>query len=117
MFSYWDYTSREWKNFEYLYEINKQLNKGDNYIELNKTITINILDFDYLEDENFHSSYRLYEDITRKILTDVVEIMFIELRKFTKIPKDYNNKLHGWLSFLIDPKESDRDLEELNIII
>lgn len=43
--------------------------------------------------------------------------MFIELRKFTKIPKDYNNKLHGWLSFLIDPKESDRDLEELNIII
>lgn len=89
--------------------INKQLNKGDNYSELNKTITINILDFDYLEDENFHSSYRLYEDITRRLLTDIVEIRFIELRKFANGQKDYNNKLHRWLSFLLDPKGKEID--------
>ncbi|MEG2017381.1 MAG: Rpn family recombination-promoting nuclease/putative transposase [Clostridium sp.] len=89
--------------------INKQLNKGDNYSELNKTITINILDFDYLEEKIFHSSYRLYEDITKRLLTDVVEIRFIELRKFAKSQKDYNNKLHRWLSFLLDPKGKEID--------
>lgn len=89
--------------------INKQLNKGDNYSELNKTITINILDFDYLEEKNFHSSYRLYEDITKRLLTDVVEIRFIELKKFAKSQKDYNNKLHRWLSFLLDPKGKEID--------
>lgn len=68
--------------------IGKQLSKGDNYSELNKTITINILDFDYLEGDNFHSSYKLYEDLTRSLLIDIVEISFIELCKFTNSQKE-----------------------------
>jgi len=88
----------------------KQLVKGDNYNQLNKTITINILDFDYINDEEFHSSYHLYEDITKKLLSDIVEIHFIELKKFEKSKKDYNNKLHRWLSFLINPEGEEIDI-------
>ena len=88
----------------------KQLVKGDNYNQLNKTITINILDFDYINDEKFHSSYHLYEDVTKKLLSDIVEIHFIELKKFEKSKKDYNNKLHRWLSFLINPEGKEIDI-------
>lgn len=88
----------------------KQLVKGDNYNQLNKTITINILDFDYIKDEKFHSSYHLYEDMTKKLLSDIVEIHFIELKKFEKSKKDYNNKLHRWLSFLINPEGKEIDI-------
>ena len=88
----------------------KQLVKGDNYNQLNKTITINILDFDYINDEKFHSSYHLYEDMTKKLLSDIVEIHFIELKKFEKSKKDYNNKLHRWLSFLINPEGKEIDI-------
>ncbi len=88
----------------------KQLIKGDNYNQLNKTITINILDFDYINDEKFHSSYHLYEDMTKKLLSDIVEIHFIELKKFEKSKKDYNNKLHRWLSFLINPEGEEIDI-------
>ncbi len=88
----------------------KQLIKGDNYNQLNKTITINILDFDYIKDEKFHSSYHLYEDTTKKLLSDIVEIHFIELKKFEKSKKDYNNKLHRWLSFLINPEGEEIDI-------
>lgn len=89
--------------------IAKQLEKGDNYTKLNKTITINILDFNYLNEADFHSSYKLYDDVTKKMLTDIIEIRFIELKKFAKIQKDYNNKLHRWLSFLLDPKGKEID--------
>lgn len=65
--------------------INKQLSKGDNYCQLNKTITINILDFDYINSKEFHSSFRFYENISNQLLTDKVEIRFIELKKFAKI--------------------------------
>ncbi|MEG1254404.1 Rpn family recombination-promoting nuclease/putative transposase [Clostridium sp.] len=87
----------------------KQLVKGDNYTKLNKTITVNILDFNYIKDSKFHSSYHLYEDITKKLLSDIVEIHFIELEKFRKCEKDYNNKLHRWLSFLINPEGKEID--------
>lgn len=87
----------------------KQLVRGNNYAELNKTITINILDFDYIDETEFHSCYHFYEDKTKKCLSDIVEIHFIELPKFAKSKKDYNNKLHRWLSFLIDPKGKEID--------
>lgn len=38
------------------------IKKGEDYINLTKVITINILDFDYLDIEKFHSKYHLWED-------------------------------------------------------
>ena len=59
------------------------IKKGGDYKELNKVITINLLDFEYLETKQYHSSFHLWEDEQKDyMLTDLVEIHFIELPKF-----------------------------------
>ena len=82
-----------------------QLEKGHDYSELKKTITINILDFNYLEPSQYHNVYHLREDRVGHILTDVLEIHFIELPKFCKEKPDIEDVLHRWLIFLGQPKE------------
>lgn len=80
-----------------------QLKKGEDYSSLSRTITINILNFSYLEEENFINNYLYHNKITKKILSDLCEIIFIELPKFNNAHKDYNDKLHKWLTFLANP--------------
>lgn len=78
------------------------IKKGEDYEKLSKVITINLLDFDFLDTKSYHSSFHLWEDIERTLLTDLVEIHFIELPKFRRIEnKNYNEEeLHRWLTFL-----------------
>jgi predicted transposase/invertase (TIGR01784 family) len=60
-----------------------QLGSGENYKILPRTVTINILRFEYLEkEENFHNAYRFKNIKNSNELTDVMEIHFIELPKF-----------------------------------
>ena len=44
-------------------------------------------------------------------MTDLIEIIFIELPKFKTTHKDYNDKLHRWLMFLANSSGS--EVEEL----
>ena len=85
----------------------EQLSEGQPFIELKKTITINILDFEYIKVENYHSVFHLWEDSNKDYkLTDVLEIRFIELPKFRKIQPDMSKPLDRWLLFLEhSPKE------------
>ena len=91
------------------------INQGDDYIKLAKVITINILDFDFLDITKFHSKYHLWEDEAEKyLLTDLIEIHFIELPKFRQL-KNRNlreNALHRWLRFF-DKFLSEEELKEL----
>ena len=59
-----------------------QLKKGEDYSCLNRTVTINILNFNYLEGEYFIENYSLFEKETKEPLTDLLEFIFIELPKF-----------------------------------
>lgn len=85
------------------------IKKGEDYVSLSKVITINILDFDYLDIDKFHSQYHLWEDDEKSyLLTDLIEIHFIEMPKFKRL-RDKNikeNSLHRWLQFF------NRDLSE-----
>jgi len=93
-----------------------QLKKGEDYSCLNRTVTINILNFDYLEGENFIKSYGLFEKDTKELLTDLLEFIFIELPKFKERDKfinknkEYNEKLYKWLTFLSNP--TGKEIEE-----
>ncbi|WP_459481136.1 Rpn family recombination-promoting nuclease/putative transposase [Clostridium saccharoperbutylacetonicum] len=87
-----------------------QLKKGEDYSFLNKTVTINILNFNYLEGGNFIENYGVFEKESKEPLTDLLEYIFIELPKFTEMNKDYNNKLHRWLLFLSNP--TGKEIEE-----
>jgi len=91
------------------------IRKGDDYINLKKVITINILDFDFLDIDKFHSQYHLWEDgEDNYLLTDLVEIHFIEMPKFRRfMGRDLKgNSLHRWLAFF-DLMLSESDLKEL----
>ncbi len=82
-----------------------QQEKGKDYAELKRTITINILDFKYLEPEQYHNVYHLREDKVNHLLTDVLEIHFIELPKFFEEEPDWEDALHRWLMFIGQAKE------------
>lgn len=80
-------------------------------------ITINLLDFNYLETKDYHSSFHLWEDVEKDyLLSDIVEIHFIELPKFRKNKseniKEGNKQLNRWLSFLQQDISKER-LEEI----
>ncbi|MGL4740113.1 MAG: Rpn family recombination-promoting nuclease/putative transposase [Sarcina sp.] len=89
----------------------EQLTEGRNYSRLNRTICINILNFDYLENNKFHSMFRLKDVDTDKELTDVMEIHFIEIPKLSDESEE-KDMLAAWIEFLKNPEsEKVRSLE------
>ena len=71
------------------------------YNSLKKTITINLLDFNYFDTKNYHTKWHIVEDTDKeKMLTDVLEIHFIEIPKFIKKNKLPENKKEEWLYFI-----------------
>jgi len=83
-------------------EYNKGIGKGDDYIELPAVICVNIIDFELLETENFHAVFHLREDSENLILTNVLEIHFIDMVKWRRLgEKDVaNDPMHRWLAYL-----------------
>ncbi|QAA31083.1 Rpn family recombination-promoting nuclease/putative transposase [Clostridium manihotivorum] len=82
-----------------------QIKKGENYKNLNKTITINILNFNYIDSKKYHTTYHLWEDEEKTKLTDILEIHFVELPKFLDEKTELNNSLNMWLAFLTKPEK------------
>ncbi|MDD9792043.1 Rpn family recombination-promoting nuclease/putative transposase [Priestia megaterium] len=73
-----------------------QMKEGMDYVELCKTITINIVNFRYLSHiHNYHSTFQLYEREQKLLLTDMLEIHFMELPKL----------LIKWRNREVDPRE------------
>ncbi|MBC8061306.1 MAG: PD-(D/E)XK nuclease family transposase [Clostridiaceae bacterium] len=97
----------------------EQLQSGDKFSKLKKTITINILDFESLPIEKFHSSFHIVEDETGIKLTDVMEVHFLEMPKLYENKKlDENDDLTQWMMFLESrSKEVLEMLSERNIEI
>jgi predicted transposase/invertase (TIGR01784 family) len=90
-----------------------QIKKGENYKNLNKTITINILNFNYIESEKYHTVYHLYEDDEKTMLTDILEIHFVELLKFLDKNPELNNNLNKRLAFLTKPEKEVMEVVEM----
>ncbi|MDP4144932.1 MAG: Rpn family recombination-promoting nuclease/putative transposase [Bacillota bacterium] len=77
-----------------------QLAEKGRYGALNKTIGINVLDFNYLEGQDYHNKYKLYNSKTSREFTDLLELHFIELRKFDKDVSEIRTSLDRWTAFL-----------------
>ncbi len=84
---------------------------GDDYKELRKVISINILSFNYFDYPEFHiSSHFRVDQHPEKVLSDDQEIHFLELKKFYKSEiYDRKNPLHRWMKYF------DRNLEEYEL--
>jgi hypothetical protein len=62
---------------------------------------INIVGFDYIKLDEFHTSFHIYEDFHRDyMLTGALEIHYIDMVKFRKLDiTDLSNPIHRWLVF------------------
>ena len=109
----------------------EQLKAKQNYKELKKIITINILKYNYLERNSYHSIARMKYEDTKPIefvdmgykkeeeeATNTFEMHFIELPKFKEKNPDCNTKLEQWLWMIDESKEkvkmSAKENEEIN---
>ena len=97
-----------------------QLENGENYQKLSRTICINLLDFNLLNHDKFHSVYRLKDCETNEELTDVMELHFIELKKIKDVQhaEEVKTKLEAWLYFINQPdSELVQELEKIEVDI
>lgn len=97
--------------------IRDQLNRGSMYSDLKPVYQINIVDFDLIPSENFHSKFKFREESNPDIiLTDDVEIHFLELCKFVKRDvRELRNNLEIWLYVLKHTSELEE--EEMRILV
>ena len=87
----------------------QQLERGEDYRELHRTVTINVLDFSYIPGQVCHTTYAVREATTGHRLTDLLEIHFVELPKRQAPPR--RARLAQWLLFL-----TTRQVEELEVL-
>ncbi|GAB6561884.1 Rpn family recombination-promoting nuclease/putative transposase [Bacillus cereus] len=78
---------------------------GEEYDKIPPCIAINIVDYvQFTKTIKFHSVYVIKEEETNEVLTEIFEIHFVELKKFSKRIKGKNyvlNELELWLLFLL----------------
>jgi predicted transposase/invertase (TIGR01784 family) len=86
-------------------EFIKSLKAGENYREIPDVIAINIVDYDFLSTQNYHTCFHLREDREPEIiLTNSLEIHFINMVKYRKLKKKIsgslgNDPLIRWLAW------------------
>ena len=90
----------------------QQLERGDDYRELHRTVTINVLDFSYIPGQVCHTTYGVREATSGHRLTDLLEIHFVELPKRQAEPPR-RARLAQWLLFLTTRQE--QELEVLRV--
>ena len=80
----------------------EQMQRGDSYQDLLKTVSISLVDFNLLPDtEAVHSTFLLREKNSGYLLSDVLELHYVELRKFKPAkPQELRTRFERWLYFL-----------------
>ena len=92
--------------------VTDQLSEGMMYKELKKTISINILDFNFIRNSNeVHNCYKIINTATGKDdkLHDIFELHYVELRKFTKQQNQVTTALDRWSTFLTKAHNLDKN--------
>jgi predicted transposase/invertase (TIGR01784 family) len=78
-----------------------QLNAGDLFSDLKKTISINILNFDYFANEpDYHNFFNLLNVKSHQSYFEDMELHFIELNKFGADLDPIKTALDRWITFL-----------------
>ena len=63
-------------------EFARSLGEGEDYSDLPKVIAINIVNFEFILTGDFHTSFHLWEDKVRTLLTDALEIHCLDMVKY-----------------------------------
>ena len=76
----------------------EQMVSGSNYDLLKKTIGINILNFNCLDEKKYHNCYKILNIESKKEYSEQLELHFIELKKYDE---KLSSRLDKWTNFLI----------------
>jgi predicted transposase/invertase (TIGR01784 family) len=78
----------------------KQLSEGAKYSDLKKTIGIHVLNFDLLDEPDFHNRYYVTNHKSKKRAFSDLELHTIELKKFNTEITQVKTTLERWVTFL-----------------
>ena len=87
------------------------LDKNNDYIDAHRVIGIWILCYNLFDNGPFHEIARWKRDFENTILTDKMELHYIQLPKFKEKCKRISNKLEQWLTFILN-----EDVEGIKMI-
>lgn len=88
--------------------IQESIKEAENYIDIPQIIGIWILNYDLFEEGPIHEIARIKRDYKGIILTDIMELHYIQLPKFRKNSKSVSKELREWLTFI-----ENENLEEI----
>ena len=107
--------------------ITNQLNKGDTYSKLKKSILINILKFNYFKRNSYHSIAHMKFEKTKEqkyvnmgyktedeIATKDIEVHYIEIPKFIKKNPGTNARIEQWLWTIVGKEDKVKMAESKN---
>lgn len=107
------YKDRALMNWAKLY--GGELRSGDDYGDLKKSITINILNSSIFDCKDYHSHFVVMESNRREILSDKCAIHLFELKKIAKTPNK-DNMMELWLQLInAETKEEFEMLQQTNV--
>ena len=87
----------------------RELEKGDVYANLRPVITINLLDFDqFPQYQTYINTYHITNDVTHDILTNHLEMHFIELKKIHISDIKKLKRSERWIAYF-SPNFSDQE--------
>lgn len=104
-----DYRDRTLFYWAKLYS--SELKSGEDYSELKQTITINIINFNMFDGEDYHTEVAATIKGTNEVFSDKFGIHFFELKKLSRKP-DPKNSRQLWLQFINADSEEDYDMIE-----
>ena len=87
-----------------------QLKEKEQYTQLKPTISIILLDFDYLPETAWHNIYHICNDISKQRLTDHFAMHFIEIKKFTYSDIKKLTKLGTWAAYFSNCDEKEMEV-------
>jgi predicted transposase/invertase (TIGR01784 family) len=91
------------------------LKKGEEYDSLRRTVCINILAFNLLDERKYpkmHSCFGVYDKETGCQLTSQLEIHFLELKKFQSKSVKEMNRMERWAAYF-SPVTPEEEIAEL----
>ena len=91
----------------------EEFKQGEDYSSLNKCVTINIVGKGFKLNNKIHSRYCLKDIETDEILTDILEIHFLNLEKAREL-KNIDDPLVRWLLFIDSNSKEERAMLAAN---
>ncbi len=110
-----DYRDRTLFYWAKLYS--SELKSGEDYSELKQTITINIINFNMFNTDDYHTEVAAMIKGTGEVFSDKFSIHFFELKKVGRKPNP-NNSRELWLQFInADSEEEFEMISQTNVPI